>query len=89
MTHYTLSVGSELISKLNLKLKRKERRDIEQMFGDISKLAKIYDVELQSKIKDFNLTIEYINIERDVITQLPNPQRVEKEASTIEENCIF
>ena len=63
-----------MISKLNLKPKRKERRDIEQMYGDVSKLVEIYDVELQSKTTDLNLTIECINIERDIITQLPNPQ---------------
>ena len=66
-----------MISKLNLKPKRKERRDIEQMFGDVSKLVEIYDVEIQSKTQDFKLTIECINIERDVITQLPNPQITE------------
>ena len=42
--------------------------------GDISKLVEIYEVELQSKSKDFHMTIECINIERDVITQLPNPE---------------
>ena len=67
-------IGSELISKLNLKPKRKERRDIEQMFGDVSKLVEIYDIELQSKAKDFKIKVECINIERDIITQLPNPQ---------------
>ena len=34
-------IGSKLISKLNLKPKRNERRDIEQMFGDVSKLVEI------------------------------------------------
>ena len=70
-------IGSELISKLNLKPKRKERRDIEQMFGDVSKLVEIYEVELQSKSKDFHMTMECINIERDIITQLPNPEIAE------------
>ena len=44
------------------------------MFGDVSKLVEIYDIELQSKAKDFKIKVECINIERDIITQLPNPQ---------------
>ena len=66
-------IGSDLISTLNLKPKRKERRSIEQMFGTVDKVVEVYEVMIASKSDSFKMKIECINAERDVITHLPNP----------------
>ena len=66
-------ICSDLITKLNLKPKRREKRIIEQMFGTINKLVEIYEIEIRSKTNNRRLKIECINVERDFITVLLNP----------------
>ena len=46
-------IGSDLISTLNLKPKRKERRSIEQMFGTVDKVVEVYEVMIVSKSDSF------------------------------------
>ena len=67
-------ICSDLISFLNLKPKKREKRIIEQMFGTVDKLFEIYEIQLISKTDGSTLKIECINAERGIITELPNPQ---------------
>ena len=44
------------------------------MFGKLEKIVEVYEIIIHSKSQNFNLKIDCINIERKVITQMPNPQ---------------
>ena len=67
-------ICTDLLTKLNLKPSKTERRVIEQMYGTIDKQVEIYDVSLESNVIDeFNMTLRCINAEKPVLTYLPNP----------------
>ena len=62
---------TDLITKLGIK--PKEQRCIEQMYGTIRNIVKIYKVTIASKaLKGFKVDIECINAEKDVLTYVPN-----------------
>ena len=67
-------ISSDLISRLQLKPKKKEKRNIEQMFGSVEKIVEVYEITIHSQSQNFSLKIDCINSEREVITQLPNPR---------------
>ena len=66
-------IGHDMITRLNLKPKKREKRMIEHMFGTVAKMMDIYEVEIKSELTDFKMTIECIGVERDLITELLNP----------------
>ena len=75
-------ISSNLLTKLNLKPYRTERRVIEQMYGTVDKRVEIYKVNVESNvIEGFGLELHCINAEKPVLTHLPNPKHC-----TIEES---
>ena len=67
-------ICTNLIRKLDLKLLRRERRLIEQMYGTVEKLTEIYKVKIASfLLEDFRITVPCIDAEIEVLTYLPNP----------------
>ena len=68
-------ISSSLLTELNLKPYRTERRVIEQMYGTVDKLVEIYKVRVESNaIEGFELEQRCINAEKQVLTYLPNPR---------------
>jgi hypothetical protein len=67
-------ICTDLITRLDLKPVRKERKQIEQMFGVVDRLVDIYEVEIQSAVTDFKMKVEAINAEKDVLTTIRNPR---------------
>jgi hypothetical protein len=68
-------ICSDLITKLRLVPTRKEKRRIEQMYGTVDKVVEFYEVTLESlAVSGYEITIECINAEKEVLTTLPNPR---------------
>ena len=68
-------ISSSLLTKLNLKPDRVERRVIEQMYGTVDKKLELYKVILESNtVNTFNMELQVINAEKPVLTNLPNPR---------------
>ena len=66
-------VCTDLLTKLNLKPVRREKKTIEQLYGTIKKNVEIYNVKLSSLMfEDFTMNIECINAEKDILTYLPS-----------------
>ena len=64
----------DVITKLNLKPARIEQRYIEQMYGTMRKIVEVYSVAVHSlAVKEFSIDVERINVEKDLLTHLPNP----------------
>ena len=65
---------TDVITKLNLKPARKEKRCIEQMYGTMRKIIEVYGVTVHSlAVEGFSIGVECINAEKHVLTHLPNP----------------
>ena len=68
-------ICSNLITQLGLSPIRHETRCIEQMYGTVTRRVGIYPLKIQSTVVDgFNLDVNCINAEKDVLTYLPNPR---------------
>ena len=68
-------ISANLLTELNIKPHRIERRIIEQMYGTVDKQVEIYNVHLKSDaIDDFEMELQCINTEKPVLTNLPNPR---------------
>ena len=68
-------ISADVLTKLNIKPYRTERRVIEQMYGTVDKQVEIYKVHVESSvIEDFVMELECINAEKPVLTYLPNPK---------------
>ena len=68
-------ISANLLTELNIKPYRIERRVIEQMYGTVDKEVEIYNVHLKSDaIDDFEMELQCINAEKPVLTNLPNPR---------------
>ena len=66
-------ISANLLTELNIKPFRIERRIIKQMYGTVDKQVKIYKVHLKSDaIVDFEMELQCINAEKPVLTYLPN-----------------
>ena len=71
-------ICSDIVTKLKLTPVRKEKRCIEQMYGEVSKVVEVYEVTLQSlAVPGYNIKIERINAEKGILTCLPNPRIAE------------
>ena len=71
-------ISSNLLTELNLKPYKTERRIIEQMFGTVNRDVEIYKVNVESNvIEGFGLEVHCINAEKPVLTHLPNPRIAE------------
>ena len=71
-------ISSNLLTKLNLKPYRTERRVIEQIYGTVDKQVEIYKVLVESNvIESFGFELHCINAEKPVLTHLPNPRITE------------
>ena len=67
-------ICTNLISALNLKPLKTERKVIEQMYGTITKDVQIYRVTIASEIyEDFEIEVDCINAEKNILTHLSNP----------------
>lgn len=67
-------ICGDVITRLGLQAVRKENRCIEQMYGALNKIVEIYQVILSSLVVDgFEIAVECINAEKDVLTFFPNP----------------
>lgn len=68
-------IGSDLVTKLQSSPVRRETRCIEQMYGTVTKRVELHSVNIQSTaIEGFNLDVQCINAEKDILTFLPNPR---------------
>ena len=68
-------ISANLLTELNIKPYRIERRIIEQMYGTVDRQVEIYKVLLKSgAIDDFEMELQCINAEKRVLTYLPNPR---------------
>ena len=66
-------ICTELVTKLKLKPLRKERKNIEQMYGTVNKLIEIYKVRLTSlSFPEFSINVECTNAKKNILTYLPN-----------------
>ena len=71
-------ISANLLTELNIKPYRIERRVIEQMYGTVDKQVEIYNVHLKSDaIDDFEMELQCINAEKPVLTYLPSPRITE------------
>ena len=71
-------ISSNLLTELNLKPYKSERRIIEQMYGTVNREVEIYKVNLESNvIEGFGIELHCINAEKPVLTHLPNPRIAE------------
>ena len=53
---------------------RKERKNIEQMYGTVNKVVEIYRVKVSSlSFPEFSIEVECINAEKHILTYLANP----------------
>ena len=67
-------ICTELVTKLKLKPLRKERKNIEQMYGTVNKLVEIYKMRLTSmSFPEFSINVECTSAEKNILTYLPNP----------------
>ena len=66
-------ICTELVKKLKLRPKRREKQTIEQIFGTVKRWVEIYEIEIKSKSTRDKLTIECIKLDKAIITHLPNP----------------
>ena len=66
-------ICTELVKTLRLKPIRKEKQTIEHIFGTVNRWVEIYRIEIKSKTTNEKLNIEYIKLDKAVITHLPNP----------------
>lgn len=68
-------ISANLLTELNLKPYRTERRVIEQMYGTVDRQVEIYKATVESNVvEDFGFELECINAEKPVLTYLPNPR---------------
>ena len=68
-------ISSNLLTKLNLKPYRTERRVIEQMYGTVDKQVEIYKVLVESNaIEGFGFELHCINAEKPVLTHHPGDE---------------
>ena len=68
-------ISANLLTELNLKPYRTERRVIEQMYGTVDRQFEIYKATVESNVvEDFGFELECINAEKPVLTYLPNPR---------------
>ena len=66
-------ICTDLLTKLNLKPVRKEKKTTEQLYRTIKKNVEIYKVKLSSLMfEDFTINIECTNAEKDILTYLPS-----------------
>ena len=66
-------VCTDLLTKLNLKPVRREKKTTEQLYGTIKKNMEIYNVKLLSLMfEDFTMNMECTNAEKDILTYLPS-----------------
>ena len=71
-------ISSNLLTELNLKPYKTERRIIEQMYGTVNRAVEIYKVNVESNvIEGFGIELHCINAEKPVLTHLPNPRIAE------------
>ena len=66
-------VGSDIITRLQLKPKRRELRTVELMYGSENRMVEIYDVKITSLAGDTDIWVEATNVNRPIITEVPNP----------------
>ena len=67
-------ICTELLTRLKMKPLRKERKNIEQMYGTVKKLVQIYNVMLTSlAFPKFSIDVECTNAKQNIVTYLPNP----------------
>ena len=68
-------ISANLLTELNLKPYRTERRVIEHMYGTVDRQVEIYKATVESNVvEDFGFELECINAEKPVLTYLPNPR---------------
>ena len=68
-------VGANLLTELNIRPYRTERRVIEQMYGTVDKQVEIFKVRIESNVvDDFGIELHCINAGKAVLTYLPNPR---------------
>ena len=68
-------ISLSLLTELNLKPYRTERRVIEQMYETVDKLVEIYKVRVESNaIEGYELELRCINAAKPVLTHFPNPR---------------
>ena len=71
----TCYICTELITKLGIKPVRREQRCIEQMYGTMKKTVEVYNVTIKSSvIEGFQLKVDCINAEKNVLTHVQNPK---------------
>ena len=62
-------VCTNLMTKLGIKLVRREQRCIEQMYGTMKKTVEVYNIAIKSSvIEGFQLKVDDINAEKNVLT---------------------
>ena len=68
-------VCTDLIMKRGIKPVRREHRCIEQMYGTIKKTVEVYNITIKSSvIERFQLKVDCINAEKNVLTHVQNPK---------------
>ena len=71
-------ISSNLLTELDLKPCKTERRIIEQMYGAVNREVEIYKVNVESNaIESFGIELHCINAEKPILTYLPNPRIAE------------
>lgn len=67
-------ICTEMITRLGLKPIRKEKRNIEQMYGTVNRVVELYNINIKSDVLDFGINLNCINSEKTEVTTVPNPQ---------------
>ena len=68
-------VFTDLITKLGIKPVSRQQRCIEQMYGTMKKTVEVYNITIKSSvIEGFQLKVDCINTENNVLTHVQNPK---------------
>ena len=68
-------VCTDLTTKLGTKPVRREQRCIEKMHGTMKKTVEVYNITIKSSaIEVFQLKVDCINAEKDILTHVQNPK---------------
>ena len=68
-------VCTDLITKLGIKPVSRQQRCIEQMYGTMKKTVEVYNITIKSSvIERFQLKVDCINTENNVLTHVQNPK---------------
>ena len=85
-------VCTDLITKLGIKPVRREQCCVGGMYGTMKKMVEVYNIAIKSSvIEGFQLNVDCINAEKDILTHVQNPKitKIKNQNPRITRICIM